>query len=80
MGYDAINKGSRSAGTIGMHRPRHNDRLPDQARPRTSTHLWRFTFSENSTLVVQQLAFGGVGKIYRTQGFLLTNYPACRQV
>ena len=46
MGYDVTNKGSRLAGTIRMHRPRHNDRLTDHARPRTSIHLWRFTFSE----------------------------------
>ena len=37
-GNDVTNKGPRPAGTIGMHRPRHDERLFDQARPRTSTH------------------------------------------
>ena len=77
-GYDVTNKGSRLAGTIGMHRPRHNDRLTDHARPRTSIHLWRSTFSETKHISgATTCLFGGVGKIYRTQGFFL---PIIRHV
>ena len=57
-GYDVTNKGSRLAGTIGMHRPRHNERLSDQERPTDSSHREIHSFG-NSTLVVQQLAFLG---------------------
>ena len=66
-GYDVTNKGSRLAGTIGMHRPRHNDRLTDQERPRTSNHFWRFTLFGNLHISgALNLPFGEVGRIYRT--------------
>ena len=58
-GYDVTNKGSRLAGTIGMHRPRHNDRLTDHVRPRTSIHLGRFTFSEKHISGATTCLLGG---------------------
>ena len=58
-GYDITNKGLRLAGTIGMHRLRHNDRLTDHARPRTSIHFWRFTFSEKHISGATTCLLGG---------------------
>ena len=81
-GYDVINKGSRSAGTIGTQskRPRHSDRLTDQERPRTSTHFWRFTLFGNCTLVVRQTCLLGRSVEFTVPRELLADYPAGWQV
>ena len=77
-GYDVINKGSRLAGTIGMHRPWHNDRLSDHARPRIQhSSLEVHIFGNKHISGATTCLFGGVGKIYHTQGFFL---PIIRHV
>ena len=69
MGYDVINKGSRSAGTIGTQsKPTMAQRQAHQPGTSTDQHsfLEIYTFRKLHISGASNLFFGKVGRIYRT--------------